>query len=110
MPQTEKQTNSFISKCLENKGFKYNFTNETSKWSPSEKVRKTDYYRTGDCRYIAVVVNNPIKKISPNLIISDAKSGSLPYDSTTPSSSNTIFQGVVKNDNELEFLLNLLGI
>jgi len=102
MAQTRNKTNNFFSEILENKGFRYDLTEETYS-------RKTDYYRSKDCRFMVVVVHNPIGKASPNLIIIDSCLGELPYDSTTPTLGNTSFQGIVKNADELNFLFNLFG-
>jgi hypothetical protein len=41
--------------------------------------------------------------------LTDAKSGSLPYDSTTPTPGNCIFQGRV-NESQLETVLDIFGI
>jgi|688.fasta_scaffold1479677_1 hypothetical protein len=103
MSQTKNKTENFISTGLEKIGFKYDLTEE----SGYSDVRKTDYYRSKDCRFMAVIVNSPLEKESPNLIITDAGLGLLALDLTTPTTDNTIFQGIIESEAEL---LNLFGI
>ena len=104
MAQTKNKTESFISRGLEKIGFNYDLTEESGY---SDK-RKTDYYRSGNIRFMAVIVNNPIEKDSPNLIITDAGLGMCAYDVTTPTTGNTVFQGIIETEEELSNLIKIL--
>jgi hypothetical protein len=106
MVQTKNKTENFFSKELEKRGFEYDLTEE----SGYSEIRKTDYYRSKDCRLMAIVVNNPIEKEAPNLILSDAKIGTLAHDSTIITTNNIIFQGIITNETELISLLDLMKI
>ena len=103
MAQTKNKTKSFISDFFENKKFRYDLTEENYPES------KTDYYRSKDCRFMVCIINKPIEKKAPNLIVIDASIGGLAYDSTTPTTDNTAFQGRVSNENELKILSTMLG-
>jgi hypothetical protein len=106
MAQTKNKTENFFSKELEQRGFKYDLTEE----SGYSETRKTDYYRSKNCRFMAIVVNNPIEKEAPNLILSDAKINTLAYDSTLITTDNVIFQGVIASETQLVSLLDLMEI
>ena len=106
MAQTKNKTENFFSKELEKRGFKYDLTEE----SGFSEIRKTDYYRSKDCRIMVVVVNNPIEKTSPNLIVVDANLGTLAYDSTIPTTSNIVFQGVITTETQLVSLFGLMEL
>lgn len=104
MSQTKNQTLGDITDILERRGFIYDFTEQKY-----DQDNGTDYYRSLDLRYMVCHVNSPIDENSPNIILIDAANGSLPYDSTTPSTGNCVFQGRV-NASALEIVLDIFKI
>lgn len=104
MRQSKNQTPGPITDILERRGFRYDLTEE--KYG---NYKGTDYYRSGDLRYMVCHVNSPIEEESPNIILIDAHKGNLAYDSTVITTGNCVFQGRV-NESTLEMVLDLFGI
>jgi len=104
--QTKNKTIDSICDFLESKNFNYDLTEEVG----FNSIRKTDYFRSKDCRYMICKVNNTLSDDSPNLIIIDASIGELPYDTTIPTTKNCIFQGIVENEEEIKKVFDILKI
>lgn len=98
MRQTKNQTIGLVSEFLKERMFQYEFSSG-----------KTDYYRSDNCRFLICHVNEPIEEESPNIVILDAKQGTLAWDSTLPTTDNTVFQGRITAE-QLKQIFEILNI
>lgn len=98
MRQTKNQTIGPVSEFLKERKFQYEYSEG-----------KTDYYTSDNFRFLLCHVNKPLAEDSPNIIIIDAKQGNLPWDSTLPTTGNTVFQGRIDSE-QLKQVFELLNL
>ena len=101
MQTTNNQIIDFVSTKLEALNFNYEY-------SELNRVNSCDIYKHKNSRYLIHRIKNADEE-GINFFITDAKRGTLSYNSLKPDCSNVVFQGKVTTSVQVDIALKLIN-